>query len=174
MHWNIITCVIARPDRETVFSCISYTYVLFLFNRLVSRGDGEEYIQRKKFSRRDIDKENIYTMEKTVVKLELSISRKDSAISLLRQDVDTIDICENREELGAVQLETEHTIYCAVFLCEAKKVETISLKWIQNFDSALMLNKGLNTTKKYTVFYSPNDLQKPNYRTPVLTIFSSE
>lgn len=121
--------------------------------------------------RRVIGKENIGEIQKTVLKLEDSDERKNMAIDLLKKDANIIDVSEHLEE--RIPLDVSDTVFCAVFLCDVNRSEAIPSKWIKNFDHSKILNKGLNTTTKYIVYYSPNDCQKADFRTVHRSIYSS-
>lgn len=137
-----------------------------------SKDDGHKYIRRVKLNRRRSNKENIDKMGETVVKLERSIERKNTAICLLRKHLGTIDACTDHNP--TIQQEDVDTIYCAVLLCDVNRMEAIPIKWVKRFDGARLLNKGLSVTEKYTVFYGPNIRQKPHFQSSTSTIFSLE
>lgn len=119
---------------------------------------------------RESNKENIGVLKATAVDLGTSIELKNRKIDELRKDLGVIDVSRTCEK--EVFLDVVDTLYCAVFLCDTKTTVAIPTKWIKRFDSANMLNNGLNTKKKHMIFYSSKKQHKADFRTARRTAFS--
>lgn len=106
------------------------------------------------------------------MKLEVTIERENEAIHSLLKKVGTVDVSANREATIRLHV-ADAVVYCAVFLIDAKVTVAIHSKWMNRFDSAKMLNRGLNRASKHIIFYSTNQNQKAYFRTTPRVSFSA-